>query len=128
MGYLNVSLNLSDLVEAAKAGHSSCTRHTNGKVYVNTTIWINEDADQDWKQVSVQLNSGKDKEAADAPIVAKIAGDKAKKIYVGNGKIGKKKEPESLQAGQANDLDLGGGSGGTTFTPPAAQGGDDLPF
>lgn len=124
--YLNVSLNLTDLVAAAKAGHTSCSRsEKNGKVYANTTIWINEDADQDWKQVSVQLNSAKDKDAQDAPIVVQIGGEKAKKIYVGQGKIGKKKEPTPLQAGAANDLDLGGGP--ATFTPQTGPV-DDLPF
>lgn len=127
--YLNVSLNLTDILEAAKAAHTSCTRHENGKVYVNTTIWINEDADQDWKQVSVQLNSAKDKDAQDEPIVKKIAGDKAKKIYVGNGRIGKKKEPQALTPNQGGgEFDLGGGSApaGGGFVPQQPEG--DLPF
>lgn len=123
--YLNVSLNLTDIVAAYKAGHTSCTRHEkNGKVYVNTTIWINPEADQDWKQVSVQLNSAKDKDVQDDPIVKTIAGEKAKKIYVGNGKIGKAKEPQAVQPG-ATDLDLGGAP--AAFTPTTGPA-DDLPF
>jgi hypothetical protein len=126
--YLNVSLNLTDLVAAYKAGHSAFTRHEkNGKVYVNTTIWINPDADADWKQVSVQLNSAKDKDAQDLPIVRSIGGEKAKKLYPGNGRIGKKKEPEGVQPG-STDLDLGGGNAPATggFVPPQQEG--DLPF
>lgn len=127
--YLNVSLNLTQLVEAYKAGHTSCVRHQNGNVYVNTTVWINENADQDWKQVSVQLNSAKDKDAQDLPIVQKIGGEKAKKLYPGSGKIGKKKEPEAVQAGNT-DLDLGGGPNliGGSFQPQQAGPADDLPF
>jgi len=40
------SICLTDLIEAAKAGHSSCSRSQNGKVYANVNIWLNDEPDK----------------------------------------------------------------------------------
>jgi len=68
------SICLTDLIEAAKAGHSSCTRSQNGKVYVNINIWLNDTADQYGNDVSLQLNSKKEQREAEG------------KKYIGNAK------------------------------------------
>lgn len=64
------SICLTDLIEATKRQHSAMVKGTNGKVYANVTIWLNDNPDQYDNDASVQLRQKKDSD------------DKA--LYVGN--------------------------------------------
>jgi hypothetical protein len=71
---INSSLCLTDLGEKYRAGHSAFSKGNNGKIYVNITSWINDEADKFGNDVSHQLNSKQDQREAEG------------KVYVGNGK------------------------------------------
>jgi hypothetical protein len=71
---INSSLCLTDLGDKYRAGHSAFSKGTNGKIYVNITSWINDEADKFGNDVSHQLNSKQDQREAEG------------KVYVGNGK------------------------------------------
>lgn len=77
------SLSYTDIVEKAKSGHSAFSRAKNGKVYFNIAIWGNDEPDKFGNDVSIMLNSAKDKKEAEG------------KVYIGNGKVQKSKQPES---------------------------------
>lgn len=67
------SLCLSDILEAAKDGHSAFARsEKNQKVYFNIAIWDNEEKNQFGQNVSIQLSPKKD-----TPF---------ERLYIGNGK------------------------------------------
>lgn len=73
--YIKASLCFTDLLEAAKAGHSAFSRSDkNKKVYFNLTVWINDEVDKFGNNAGFQLSSSKEKQ------------EKEGKIYVGNGK------------------------------------------
>jgi hypothetical protein len=65
------SICFTDLMEAAKAGHTAFSRSKNNKVYFNVAIWDNEQANQFGQNVSIQLSPKKDTES--------------KALYIGNG-------------------------------------------
>lgn len=90
---LNVSICLTDLIENAKKGHSAFTKGKNGKIYVNTRQWINDQEDQYGNISSLLLSSTKEKIEAEG------------KIYVGNGKLSKQQEPQSVTANDVAELD-----------------------
>lgn len=55
------SMCLSDLSEQFKAGHPAFTKsEKNGKVYVNVTVWVNDEADQYGNHAALQLSKPKD--------------------------------------------------------------------
>lgn len=118
---LNCSICLTDLVDMANKGHSAFTRsEKNGKIYVNVTMWINDEPDQYQNNGSFQLNPHKDKKEAD---VAKFG-----KCYVGNAKYSKRADPPPVEAGTSN-LDLSGFPGSVPAGGTAGTGvSDDLPF
>ena len=91
---LQTNICLTDLVDMAKKGHSAFTRSAkNEKVYVNFLQWVNDEADQYGNISSLQLNSTEEKREAEG------------KIYVGNGKEIKKKDPEPVASEEVPDLD-----------------------
>jgi len=83
---INGSLCLTDLIAKAKEQHSSFSKAANGKIYANITMWVNDEPDTYGNTVSLQLNSTQEKREAEG------------KVYVGNGKPSKKKEPEAVAA------------------------------
>lgn len=89
---INGSICLTDLIAKAKESHSSFSKASNGKIYGNITIWVNDEPDQYGNTVSIQLNSTQEKREAEG------------KVYVGNGKPAKKKDPEPVTASDASDL------------------------
>ncbi len=95
---INGSICLTDLIAKAKESHSSFSKAANGKIYGNITIWVNDEPDQYGNTVSLQLNSTQEKREAEG------------KVYVGNGKPAKKKDPEPVSSADTAGLD------------------DDLPF
>ena len=74
--FANVSIDLTKFKELLQqnANHSAFTKHANGRMYVNLTIWENEEVDKFGNNVSLQVNSKKEQRDAEG------------KHYVGNGK------------------------------------------
>ena len=55
------SICLSDLSAAYKAGHPGISKsEKNGKIYVNLTVWINDQPDQYGNDAGVQISQNKD--------------------------------------------------------------------
>lgn len=71
---INASICFTDLMDHAKKAHSSFTRAKNKKAYVNVQIWINDEPDKYGNDVSLMLNSTKEKRESEG------------KVYIGNGK------------------------------------------
>jgi len=70
------SINFTDLLEAAKAGHDGFAKsEKNGKIYVNVTVWLNDEVDKYGNIMSIQVNEKKDS-------------PDFKKFYIGNLKRG----------------------------------------
>lgn len=76
------SVDFSKLLEMAKAGNKAFSKASNGKIYLNLNVWINDEKDQYGNDASIQTNF---KDAT-----------KDEKIYVGNFKVSEFKEPEAL--------------------------------
>ena len=110
-----ISICYTDLKNQLNANqnHSSITKHTNGKIYLDCVIWEKDEPDQYNNDLSMQLNSKKEFKESEA------------KIYLGNGRKYKPsapmsnppyRAPEALnqyhKPNGANDMGLG----------------DDLPF
>jgi len=74
--FANVSIDLTKFKELLQANpnHSAFTKHANGRMYVNITIWENDEVDKFGNNVSLQVNSKKEQRDAEG------------KHYVGNGK------------------------------------------
>lgn len=94
------SLCLTTILEQAKAGHSAFTKAENGKIYFNVGMWENEEADKFGNNMSMQLNSKKEKQESES------------KCYIGNLKWMEKKETPIQQ----DDI------------PSPQELADDLPF
>lgn len=94
---INGSLCLTDLIDQAQKAHSAFTRGKNGKVYVNITQWVNDEADQFGNDASFQLNSSKEKKETEG------------KVYIGNGKKSTGTQaapvPAAQQTAMAGSLD-----------------------
>lgn len=85
------SINLSKLLANAKIGHSSFTRAGKDKeVFVNVTLWLNEEPDKFKNVMSVHLNPAKD------------SGDE--KVYFANFKPSEALPPRPVEAG-SEDFD-----------------------
>jgi len=76
------SVDFSKLLEMAKAGNKAFSKASNGKIYLNLNVWINDEKDQYGNDASIQTNF---KDSL-----------KEEKIYVGNLKVSEFKEPEPL--------------------------------
>ncbi len=87
--FLTGSLCLTDIIAAARAGHSAFSKGKNGKVYMNVQQWINPEPDDYGNDASMMLNS-RDQETR----------EQEGKVYIGNLKIRK----SSLRTPQPVDL------------------------
>ena len=63
-------------VDVTKLDKTRFFKADSGAVYADLDVWINEDADEDWKIVSVNQSQTKEEREA-----------KAKKTFCGNGKL-----------------------------------------
>jgi hypothetical protein len=55
------SICLTDISNAYKAGHPGITKsETNGKIYVNLTVWLNDQKDKFENDAAVQISQPKD--------------------------------------------------------------------
>jgi len=77
------SVDFSKLLELAKAGNKAFSKASNGKIYLNLNVWINDEKDKFENDASIQTTF-KDS-------------TKEEKIYFGNLKISDHKAPEQLQ-------------------------------
>jgi len=50
------SIDFSKLMEQAKAGNKAFTKNENGKIYLNTRVWVNEELDKFGNVASFQSN------------------------------------------------------------------------
>lgn len=50
------SLDFSKLLELAKKGDKSFSKHENGKIYLNVKVWINDEKDQFGNDASIQTS------------------------------------------------------------------------
>jgi hypothetical protein len=91
---LNGSIDLTMLIEKAKAGHSAFSKSDkNGHIYVNITQWVNDEPNEFGQHSSFLLNSkSKEKQAEEG------------KVYFGNAK---KAEAGGGSPVAANDLPTG---------------------
>ena len=108
------SINLTLLIAEAKKKHSAFTKHDNGNIYGNITVWLNDDVDKFGNIMSMQLNPTKDRKEADG------------KPYIGNCKISTSTKGVSDRDTAGLDVDL-------DTTPAAIKNDkkddpDDLPF
>lgn len=85
---INASIDVSLLLDMINKAHTAANRSTkNGKVYVNLSIWINDEPDKFGDHASIQLNSAKDGVAKDRLInPAKKDGTPSDKCFIGRGK------------------------------------------
>ena len=99
---INGSLDLTLILEKAKAKHSAFSKSTkNGHIYFNITEWVNDEPNQFGQHVSYLLNSSKEQKETEG------------KIYIGNGK-------KAEGGGNQEPLD----NGAVTELPETS----DLPF
>lgn len=81
------SINLSKLLANAKIGHSSFTKAgANNDIFVNVTLWLNDEPDKFKNVISVHLNPAKN--SAD------------EKVYFANFKPSEALPPTPLAAGE----------------------------
>jgi hypothetical protein len=101
--FANVSIDLTKFKEELSKNphHSAFTKHDNGRLYANITIWHNDEFDKYGNNVSIQLNSKQEQRASEG------------KVYVGNGK---RSAPQSHPPAQNYQA------------PTTANTEDDLPF
>src|SRR5689334_14935303 len=103
IGRISASICVTDLVNQVKAGHSAANiGKTNGKVYVNVTVWLNDEPDKFGNNCSFQLNSSAKGEAADK------ARNNGKSVYIGNGKFESSGGVPAQGSAAVDALDLGG--------------------
>lgn len=87
------SICISDLLEQLRKPHSAFTKSPkNDKIYANILIWENMNPDEDWKTISLQLNSTKEMKEQEG------------KIYIGNASPMKSKDPVPLTEAEAKSF------------------------
>lgn len=65
------SVNLTLLIAEAKKKHSAFTKHDNGNIYGNITVWFNDKEDKFGNIMSIQLNPSKERKDIDGnPYIA----------------------------------------------------------
>lgn len=114
------SIDLTLLIEQAKAKHSAFTKGTNGHVYASVNVWLNEERDKFGNIMSVQINPSKE------------AKDIDKRMYIGNLKESEGAKPVSDRDVNGLDADFDvparpqgqGAKPVSDITEPI----DDLPF
>jgi hypothetical protein len=89
------SICLTDLIDMAKRQHSAYMKaKSNGKIYVNVKIWLNDEPDKFGNSIGLQLNSSKEKK------------DSEPTFYIGNAKKVEVAAPQPLTNSDISGLDL----------------------
>lgn len=86
------SIDISRLLEELKSKHSGFYKGSNGKVYANAQIWLNEQPDKFGNVISIKINPSKDKK------------DIEKSFYLGNMK--KSDGPKPIGENDIDDVNL----------------------
>lgn len=106
------SINLTLLIAEAKKKHSAFTKHDNGNIYCNVTVWYNDNVDKFGNIMSMQINPTKDRKEVDG------------KPYIGNLKLSTQTHVSDRDvSGLDVDLDVD-----SKPAPIVGDGPDDLPF
>lgn len=110
------SICITDILDNLKMKHSAFTKGRNGKIYMNTTIWLNSEVDDYGNIMSAQANPGKDSKDA--------------KFYIGNFKKSEGSKPVSDKdlKGIHTEYDLPSPETAKTFLDAADKVDDGLPF
>ncbi len=87
------SIDLTKLLEQAKAQHSAFAKANNGHIYVSVLVWQNDEKDKYGNEFSVQLNAKKD------------APETERKIYIGNMKFQEAGAGEPVKAEDIPEAD-----------------------
>lgn len=106
------SINLSLLIEEAKKKHSAFTKHDNGNIYGNITVWFNDKEDKFGNIMSVQLSPTKERKDIDG------------NPYIANCKLAT--STRAVSDRDTSDLDVDFEE--EKKPPPIVVGEDDLPF
>jgi hypothetical protein len=104
---INASIDVSLLEEMFKKRHSSFNRSSkNQRMYVNLSIWVNDEPDKFGDHASIQLNSSKDGLENDRKInPPKKDGSPSDRCYIGRGK---KADFGAQPLNQSDTLSFGG--------------------
>lgn len=100
------SIDVTLLIEQAKAKHSAFTKGNNGKIYASINVWLNSEPDKFGNIMSVQINPSKEMKDLD------------KKMYIGN--LKESEGPKPVTDRDLNNLD-------TDFDAPVRQTGSSTP-
>lgn len=83
------SICLTDILDKAKQKHEAFSKAKNGKIYVDISVWLNDEPDKYGNVMSVQVN----------------AKEKGNRLYIGNLKPAEPKAPEPLTDDDATELE-----------------------
>lgn len=112
------SICITEILDRLKSKHSAFYKGKNGKIYMNTTIWLNEQVDEYGNIMSAQANPAKDA--------------KDQRFYIGNFKKSESAKPVSdkdLSSIPTDyDLPVHNAPAPTINEPKEKTGMDDLPF
>lgn len=110
------SFDITKLMEEIKSKHSGFYKGSNGKIYANITIWLNETPDKYGNVVSVKVNPSKERKDIDKP------------FYLGN--LKKSDGPKPIDNNDIDDVNLDAIDPLPTQQAPINSNpeNDDLPF
>lgn len=86
------SVCISDILSKIKEKHSAFTKGNNGKIYMNISVWMNDQEDKYGNIMSLLLSSKKDMKEQEG------------KTYIGNCKKSEFKEPAPLSDSDVDHL------------------------
>lgn len=109
------SLNITELLEQLEKRHSSFTKADNGKIYMNVTVWLNEEKDKFGNDMSIQANT-------------KEGNTQEKKFYLGNCKKTVRKENKPLNSSDTDTSKYTKGFDNDSEPVSKEDPKDDLPF
>lgn len=74
------SICITEILEKMKEKHSAFMKAENGKIYMNVSVWLNDEVDKYGNVMALKANPKKEKK------------DTEKAFYIGNCKEGERKE------------------------------------
>jgi hypothetical protein len=86
------SICVTDLIEKAKDKHSAFVKGSNGKIYCNISVWLNDTPDAYKNVMSLLLSSQKELREREG------------KVYIGNCKKSEFQEPQRITDSDANSI------------------------
>ena len=86
------SICITDILEKAKQKHSAFTKGNNNKIYLNISVWMNDQEDKYGNIMSLLMSSKKEMKDAEG------------KTYIGNCKKSEFKEPAPIDDKDASSI------------------------